>query len=105
MNISRPSDIPNTPYYVLCDDPFMSGWGPARQLINTLILPCASPAEAGIVRANARARGDMKRVRITTTKPRLRPGHLYSLHTKEDYPRWYEAGFFKPPEHKEAFDW
>ena len=47
----------------------------------------------------------MKRVRITTTKPRLRPGHLYSLHTRDDYPRWYEAGFFKPPEHKEAFDW
>ena len=105
MNISRSSDIPHAPYYVVCDDPFLSGWGPARYLINTLILPCASPAEAGIVRANARARGDMKRVRITTTKPRLRPGHLYSLHTKDDYPRWYEAGYFKPPEYKEAFDW
>ncbi|MCZ7554731.1 MAG: hypothetical protein M5U05_19510 [Anaerolineales bacterium] len=31
MNINRQSDIPHAPYYVVCDDPFLSGWGPARQ--------------------------------------------------------------------------
>lgn len=47
--VTSTRDIPKAPYYVLCNDSFMSGWGPARDAINTLIFPCATFEEAEIV--------------------------------------------------------
>ena len=89
--ITSQSQIEESPCYVCSNDRFMSGWGPAKGKINTVILPCESTDEAKRVMANAKARGDQKYVRICYSKPSLRNRtHLYSYHTKDDYSRWYE---------------
>ena len=87
--IDQRSEIPNAPVYVLANDRFMSGWGPAEGKINTVILPCADRHEAQQVAAYARSRKEQQRVRIVSDKPRLRPGHLYSLLTRENASAWY----------------
>jgi len=84
------SDIPDSPWYVLCNDSFMSGWGYARDKINTIILPCESYNEAKLVVEYAESRGDQKYIRMVINKPRLNHRtHWYSLHGKHDYGRWY----------------
>jgi hypothetical protein len=92
--VTSAREIPKAESYVLCDDKFMSGWGDARGLTNTLIFTCDSYEEAMIVSENASNRSDTRRVRICMTKPRLRQGHLYQVKTKESYPTWYEKGAF-----------
>lgn len=89
MNVTKRSDIPNAKYYVLSNDRFMSGWGPARGMINTVVLPCDSWNEARYVRDYADSRGDQKYVRIVCNKPRMKSHVLYSLHDKSDYSTWY----------------
>lgn len=93
--ITSTTQIPAAPYYVVTEDSFMSGWGPARGKVNVIILPCATYDEALIVEQNAKARGDQKRVRINATRPRIRPHWLVSLHTRDDYDAWYTPGYFK----------
>jgi hypothetical protein len=83
-----------TTLWVLCNDSFMSGWGEARGVINTLIFPCVDLAQANIVADNARRRSDQKYVRIVSHAPRLRDGHFYQVKTIEDYPTWYKYGSF-----------
>lgn len=87
--ITDRSDIPDAPLYVLANDNFMSGWGPAEGKTNTVILPCADADEAGRVTAIVADRPEMRRVRTASTKPRLRDGVLYSLLTPESAPAWY----------------
>ena len=87
--ITSRTEIPDAPFYVLSNDAFMSGWGPAEGKTNTIILPCESYEEAETVEATAKDRGDQKNVRIVANKPRLRPGVLYSLLVKESSPRWF----------------
>lgn len=87
--------IPDAPYYVVTEDSFMSGWGPARGKVNVIVLPCDNYAEALIVEQNALNRRDQKRVRINTTKPRARRHWLISLHTRDDYDAWYTPGYFQ----------
>ncbi|MFO7902321.1 MAG: hypothetical protein R6U98_06665 [Pirellulaceae bacterium] len=94
--ITERREIPDAPYYVMSNDSFMSGWGPAKGRINTIILPCESLREARIVEWNAGQRTDQQRVRIARNKPRLRDGVLYSLMDKEEASRWYEPGGFAP---------
>lgn len=91
-NITR-KDIPDAKYYVLANDPFLSGWGEAEGKTNTIILPCRDYYEAAPVQSHAQSRGDMKRVRIVSSKPRLSNGVYYSLHGPEDYHTWYELYF------------
>jgi hypothetical protein len=101
-------EIPTAPYYVLSNDRFMSGWGRAHEsgawgnpnpqkgaLTNTIILPCENWTEALIVQENCERRTDQTRVRIVVNKPRIRPGHVYSLYIKETEGRWFQAGAFK----------
>lgn len=92
--ITKQSEIPEANYYVVMDDSFMSGWGPAESKTNTLIFLCASMSEAETVYNNAKARTDMKRVRINTEKPRLVRGHAYQIKTARTYPNWYRTGAF-----------
>lgn len=82
-------DIPDAPYYVLANDNFMSGWGPAKGKINTVILPCESYEEVRWVEDYASSRSEMSYVRIAGEKPRLRAGRLYSLLTRENASAWY----------------
>jgi hypothetical protein len=89
------SDIPDAPLYVLANDSFMSGWGMAEGLTNTVVLACESYEEAEVVADNARARSDMRRVRIVGEKPRLRRGVLYSFMSRDDADRWYRPGSFR----------
>jgi len=96
QEITKRSEIPDAPYYVLSNDTFMSGWGFAKGRINTIILPCENLREARIVEWNAHQRTDQQRVRIVRHKPRIRDGVLYSLMNREEASRWYEPGGFAP---------
>lgn len=94
--ITSRAEIPSARFYVLANDAFMSGWGEAEGKINTLVLPCTDWEEAKTVEANARARSEMRRIRITGSKPTLRPHVLYSLLNRERAERWYTPGGFAP---------
>ncbi len=93
MNTTSSKDFPKAKYYVLCNDRFMSGWGPAKDMINTIVLPCETWKEAQFVKAYAESRGDMTRIRICANKPKSRAGVLYSVHTSDEYDSWYTARF------------
>src|SRR5512138_1255677 len=93
--ITSQSQIPDAPYYVLANDSFLSNWGTAAGKTNTVILPCKSYDEAEIVAANAKARSEMRRVRIAYLKPKLSSHIIYSLMDRETAGRWYTPGGFK----------
>lgn len=81
MNITKRSQIPDAPFYVLCNDDFLG---------DTLIFPCASYDEADYVFCHASfQRNDQKYERIVMNKPRLQSHRRYTLHDKNDYPTWY----------------
>ena len=83
-------------YYVTMTDKFMSGWGRASGLINKLIFPCETWAEAKIVADNAANRSDQKYINIRTSKPYYNSNrYLAQVKTKDDYSSWYIEGFFK----------
>jgi hypothetical protein len=92
--VTSQREIPKAPFYVCCNDSFMSGWGHAQGKVNTLIFPCQSYEEAEIVERNARRRSDQKFVRICTRKPKLNPYHLYQVKTRDTYDRWYQPNAF-----------
>ncbi len=94
MIVTNRSEIPDAPFYVLCNDRFMSGWGHAEGKINTIIFPCESLDQAEIVERNALNRSDQQRVRIVENKPRLQASVCYSLHGPDDYSRWYKPRGF-----------
>jgi hypothetical protein len=62
----------NMAVFVTMTDKFMSGWGPATGLINKLVIECDTAEQAQICAKNARKRGEMKRVSITSRKPQYR---------------------------------
>ena len=77
-------------------DSFMSGWGHAKDKINKLIFVCSSFTEVSIVMENAKNRTDQKNINYKTTKPYYSPKKYFvQIKTKEDYPSWYKAGYFK----------
>jgi len=94
QHITESKNFPNAPFYVLANDKFLSGWGPAKGKVNTVVLPCATLAEAETVEKNAKNRSDMKFVRIVSNKPRMKQGVMYSLMCKDDAERWYTPGGF-----------
>jgi len=94
--ITSASEIPKAPFYVLANDEFMSGWGPAEGKTNTIILPADSYEEAEIIADNAKARSEMKRVRIVSNKPKLQGHVIYSLMNRREAARWYTRGGFQP---------
>ncbi len=64
--------------YVRMTDKFMSGWGQARGMTNVMVVACETPEQAEAVEKAARERSEMRRVEICLSKPRNRPGILYS---------------------------
>jgi hypothetical protein len=77
-------------------DSFLSGWGMAEGKTNKLIFVCDSYEQAEIVAQNAESRSDMKYVNININKPRYNSNrYLTQLKTIEEYPSWYQAGYFK----------
>lgn len=83
-------------YYVTMTDKFMSGWGPARDKINKLVIECASYSEdAQIARAahlRREMRREMRRDNIRTTKPHYGAGVLTSWKTYGELSgSWKEA--------------
>lgn len=89
--ITERSDIPDAPFYVMCNDRFMSGWGEAKGKVNTIILPCASYEQATIVEQNAMDRPEQKNVRIVSNKPRFRYGVVYSLLIDDGHCYWFHT--------------
>jgi hypothetical protein len=82
--------------YVTMTDKFMSGWGLAEGKINKLVFECDNIQEARIVTENAENRSDQKHVNIRYTRPSYSCSRYYTQYkTKQDYPSWYEEGYFK----------
>lgn len=73
-------DMTKAKFYVLATDSFMSGWGLAENKSNVLVIPCDDLRTAEEVEQVLKARDEMKRVRVTANRPRLRPEwHLQEL--------------------------
>jgi len=90
--ITSKRQIPAAPYYVVCKDTFMSGWGPAGGKTNWLCFVCKDWREAEYVARYAEKRGDMQYVRICYDKPVVSQwDRLWQLKTCADYPSWYGA--------------
>lgn len=70
--------IPDAPFYVLSNDTFMSGWGKAKDKINTCVVPCDTYEQAETVERYVRSRSEQKRVRIATNV-RAKRNVIYSL--------------------------
>ncbi len=84
------TELKTYPYYVICDDRFMSFWGLSEGKINTIVLGCADYTTAQIVANNARGRSDQKNIKLLDHKPTLYPtAHYYSIHDESDYKGWY----------------
>ena len=87
--ITSQRDIPPAPYYVTGTDTFMSYWGHSEGKANRVILPCDNHAEALRVAEYARSRSEMRRVNITSRKPRLDTrANTYSLFDRSAH-AWY----------------
>jgi hypothetical protein len=83
-------------YYVTMTDKFFSGWGRAENRLNKLVFECETLNEARIVVENAENRSDQKNINIRSTKPYYSSKkYLVQYKTKEDYPSWYEKGYFQ----------
>lgn len=81
--------------YVTMTDKFMSGWGEAANRINKLIFVCDTWQEAEAVADNAAHRHEMKYINICYSMPNYSTAKYYpQIKTKEEYPHWYEAGYF-----------
>lgn len=89
MIVKTASEIPAAAWYVLSNDSFLSGWGPAEGKINTVVAPCKDLNEAKRVAEYARSRSDQKRVRIVGNKPRIKNHVVYSLLSHDRSPAWY----------------
>lgn len=86
----------NEKIYVTMTDKFLSGWGMAAGKINKLIFECDTWEEAQIVEENAKNRSEMKDINIATKKPYYTPKKYYAqMKDKNEYPNWYEKGYFK----------
>jgi len=84
------------PVYVSMTSSVMSNWGMAKGKNNKLIVLCDNMAEAQTVESNMEHRTDMKKITISTTKPKFDPETNYIQEiTKEIYPEWYEKDYFK----------
>ena len=77
-------------YYVTMTDKFLSGWGSATNKISKVVCECDTLSVAKKVRFYAKQRGEMKNIRIRTTKPRyLLDTHHTIYLNKKDNPVWY----------------
>ena len=92
------------PYYVTMTDRFMSGWGPAKNKTNKLVLCARTYEEALVIETNAKDRPEMRHVNIRSTKPYYNPEYyLVSLHGPEDYQTWYRKDRpFREGEHEDT---
>ena len=76
-------------YYVRMTDRFMSGWGVAKALTNVMVVECPDYSSAQNVYRHALTRNEMCRMKICSTKPKPRPGILYTWKQYEDLgPIW-----------------
>ena len=77
-------------HYVTMTDRFMSGWGKAQGQDNKLVISCDSYDEALVVETNALRCGEMKYVKIRSSKPSY-PNALISWHGRDegDYESWF----------------
>ena len=81
-------------YYVTMTDKFMSGWGPARNKVNKLVISCSTYARAEIAERKANARSEMKYVNLCSKKPYYNSSRYHvSFHGDEqgDYQIWMEV--------------
>jgi hypothetical protein len=71
-------------YYVTMIDRFMSGWGAAAGKINRMVVECQTMPQAEQIARVARARSEMRRVRVCLNRPRYGAGVLTSWKTWDD---------------------
>jgi len=73
------TDIPRAPWYVSMTDTALSGWGLAEGLVNRHVVVCQSYTDAELVAERARAMPEMRRVSVSSRRPRLRAGWLVTV--------------------------
>lgn len=66
-------------FYVNMVDKFMSGWGLASRGRSLFIVKCETLAQAEAIEAAAQKRPEMRRISITETPRRPRPGDHVSI--------------------------
>ena len=71
-------------YYVTMIDKFLSGWGLAQGQNARLVIACPDYNKARVIAAAAERRPEMRRVRITGSKPRAGKGTLITWRTWDD---------------------
>lgn len=74
----------NAKYWVKMHDTFMSGWGKAGGKKNWYVVECENLAQANTIAANAKRRGEMKRVSILPRKPQENGVDLYTWKHYDD---------------------
>ena len=72
-------EIPESMYYILSNDTFMSNWGKSDNKINVCIVPCENKEQCGKVMRYLKTRSDQKYIRKVIHKPRARKDVIYSL--------------------------
>ena len=79
--------------FVVATDSFLSGWGkaPRRSLF---AVPVKDHKQADTVIDNMNNRSDMKRPRLVSNLPRLKPGDHLSIRSMDDSSRFYQVGGF-----------
>lgn len=78
-------------YYVTMTDKFMSGWGKARGKTNKLVLRAKNYQEALVIARNAKDRGEMIYINITSRKPYYPAATTkLSVASKKSYKNWYK---------------
>ena len=81
-------------YYVTMTDKFMSGWGPAKNKTNKLVIACSTYERAEKCYQKAKNRNEMIYVNICSKKPNYGQHHYVSWHgdnqTPPDYQSWME---------------
>lgn len=82
--------IPDTPFYVLAEDSFMSGWGAARGQVNTVVVPCGNKQEIQRAMAYMKERTEMKRIRYVCRMPRPKAHVKYSIIASWAYAEWVQ---------------
>tara|TARA_R110000765_G_scaffold199094_1_gene304698 strand:+ start:55 stop:366 length:312 start_codon:yes stop_codon:yes gene_type:complete len=98
--ITTQQEIPDARFYVVAHDTFMSGWGPAADKDNYLILPCNTRMEAQVVEENTRNRDEMRDIMVLDVKPDMdglaKAGRdiLWQVMDRQGATRWYTPGGF-----------
>lgn len=85
-------------FYVSMTDKFMSGWGRSEGMTSRYVIECATRGQAEAIYKAAEDRPEMKRLSMSSAKPKARASTLYTWKMFEDLSGpWLE--YYRKPAH------